>query len=282
MRTQAQKWMHAAFAVVIAAILITGIRPAAAKTATTSTTKVAEPSGTPDFEWREVLAAGKTVTIKGVNGSIEAELASGKEVEVLATKHATHSDPDEVRIEVARSAEGVTICAVYPSAKDGENACESGSDWSSHTHNNDVQVDFKVRVPAGVALVARNVNGGVAGRGLKGPVDLETVNGSVKLETTDYGMASTVNGGIVAVLGRSTWPRPLEFKTVNGTIDITLPGKVSTRVSSKTMNGRFETDFPMTVKGHVSSREMEGTIGGGDSELECESVNGSIRLHAAK
>ena len=272
MRMQAERYRNAVLAMVLAGGILGWSTAATAKAA----------SSTPDFEWSEVLAAGKTVTIKGVSGSVEASLASGKEAVVTARKHGERSDPDEVRIEVVRTAEGVTICAVYPSSSDEENSCEGGKGWSSHTHNNDVAVEFKVRVPAGVGLVARNVNGDLEVRGLNGPVDLETVNGSVLLETTDYGMASTVNGGITAVLGRSTWPEPLEFRTVNGSIDVTLPAKVSTKVSGSTMNGHIESDFPITVKGRINNRKMTGTIGAGASDMECESVNGSIRLRAAK
>ena len=47
-----------------------------------------------------------------------------------------------------------------------------------------MNVDFVVKVPAGVRLVARTVNGAVEASGLTGDVDAETVNGSVKIETS--------------------------------------------------------------------------------------------------
>lgn len=275
MRTMAVTPIRAA--ILIAAMLAGGSGVALAKDATSSSPK--EKASTPDFEWREPLAAGKTLAIKGVSGSITASLASGTETQVTARKRARHGDPDGVRIEVARSDDGITICAVYPSPK-GENSCESGDGWHSDTDQLDVDVDFVVTVPAGVKFTALNVNGDVEARGLKSPVELRTVNGSATLETNGYGEASTVNGGIRAVLGSDRWPGTLEFKTVNGSIDLTLPKTVSARVNGSTMVGPIESDFPVTVQGEFGPRTLRGTIGSGASRLTCENINGSIRLRA--
>src|SRR5437016_14107634 len=67
-----------------------------------------------EFHWKGKVAAGKAIEIKGVNGDVSAVAGSG-DVEVTAVKHAHRSDPDEVRIAVGEQADGVTICAVYPS-----------------------------------------------------------------------------------------------------------------------------------------------------------------------
>ena len=49
-----------------------------------------------DFRWQGRVAAGAAVEIKGVNGGIHAEPASGSEVEVTAVKRARRGNPDEV------------------------------------------------------------------------------------------------------------------------------------------------------------------------------------------
>src|SRR3712207_9267819 len=61
---------------------------------------------------------------RGVNGSVSAEPSEGGEFEVVATKRSRRSDPDEVRVEVVRHAEGVLICAVYPNPGGEPNTCE--------------------------------------------------------------------------------------------------------------------------------------------------------------
>jgi DUF4097 and DUF4098 domain-containing protein YvlB len=234
-----------------------------------------------EFRWHEPLAAGRTVEIRGINGNVSAEPASSGEVEVVAVKRARRSDPDEVRIEVVRHAEGVLICAVYPNVGGEPNTCEVGNS-RSNVRDNDTTVNFTVRVPAGVKFNGRTVNGKVDADGLGADVEAKTVNGSINVSTTGLARAQTVNGSITAVVGRADWPAGLEFKTVNGGIDLTLPASLSARVEAKTLNGEITSDFPLTVTGSFSRRRLTGTIGsGGDRQLILETVNGSVQIRRA-
>jgi len=70
-----------------------------------------------DFSWKGRVATGKRLEVKGVNGDITAMFASGNEIEVTAEKRSRRSDPDEVEIRVIEHADGVTICAVYPTPR---------------------------------------------------------------------------------------------------------------------------------------------------------------------
>jgi len=232
------------------------------------------------FHWSGVIKSGKTLEVKGILGEIVAEAATGTEVVVEARKHGRKSDPDEVKIEVVEHEDGVTICARYPRPDGGLNDCEPGDNHSSNTRNNDVEVDFRIKVPAGVGLVARNVNGDIDATGLKSPVDAGTVNGSVFISTTRQAEATTVNGSITARMGQADWTGDLEFATVNGGIRLELPQTVNVEVSASTTNGNISTDFPLMVKGKINSRRLSGTIGKGGRELTLSTVNGSIQLRA--
>jgi len=233
-----------------------------------------------DFNWHGRLAAGKRLEVKGVNGDVRAVLASGAEAVVNARKQARRSDPDEVKIEVVESDEGVTICAVYPTPSRArhENICEPGDHWSSSTDNNDVTVDFEVQVPAGIEFNGQTVNGEMSAEGLKGDVRASSVNGSVRVSTTGLAEASTVNGSVTAEMGRANWTNVLEFSTVNGGITLTLPPKLDTDVQAKTVNGEIESDYPLTVTGRFGPRRLRGTIGAGGRSLNLSTVNGEIRL----
>src|SRR3989442_6003640 len=160
-----------------------------------------------DFNWHGRIAAGKRLEVKGVSGDIRAVLASGAEAVVNARKHARRSDPDEVEIKVVESNDGVTICAVYPTPRHARqvNDCTPGDHWSSSTEDNDVAVDFEVRVPAGVKFYGHTVNGEVEAEHLGADVWAYTVNGSVRVSTTGYAESTTVNGSIAAALGRADW-----------------------------------------------------------------------------
>jgi hypothetical protein len=242
-----------------------------------TTRSAPEQAGKEDLHWSWAIAAGKVIEIKGVNGTVRARRTLGDRVEVRAWKHARRSDPESVRIEFAEHAGGVTVCAVYPGPG---NDCEPGEHGSSHTHNNDVVVDFEVLVPAGVGFSGRTVNGSVEAESLDGPVEAHTVNGHVEVSTSKHAEASTVNGSITARLGSARADR-LEFSTVNGSITLDLPEQVDAELHAATVNGAIETDFPITVLGSISRHRLEGTLGKGGMRLQLETVNGSIRLRKA-
>jgi hypothetical protein len=236
-------------------------------------------SGSQDnFQWQGQVSAGNAIEIKGVNGDIRAEAASGNQVEVVATKSGRRSDPNSVRIQVVEHNGGVTICAVYPNTDSRQNVCAPGNEGHMNVRNNDVQVDFTVRVPAGVRFQGRTVNGEVAAESLGSDVEASTVNGSISISTAGYARANTVNGEINASMGRSNWTQALEFETVNGGITVSLPAATSTEFEAETLNGDISTDFPVTVQGRFSKRHMSGTIGDGGRRLNLKTVNGSIRV----
>jgi hypothetical protein len=231
-----------------------------------------------EFRWQGQVQPGQNVEIRGVNGDINAEPSSSGQVEVTALKTAGESDVRGVRIVVVPHAEGVTICAVYPDVPGEEpNECRPGGGRNS-TRDNDVKVQFAVRVPAGVTFTGRTVNGGIAARDLDGRVTLNTVNGNVEIGTSSYASVKTVNGSITARLGRADWQDVLEMKTVNGSITLHLPGSVATDVNAKTVSGQILSDFPITIR-EAGRRSLKGSIGGGGGRgLALETVNGTITL----
>jgi hypothetical protein len=228
-----------------------------------------------EFDWSGSVAPGKTVEVKGINGGIDAVGSAGGEVVLHVVKKGKKSDPAEVSIEVVEHAGGVTICAVYP----GEgNECRPGEGGRMKVHRNDVNVEFQVKVPAGVHFVGRTVNGGISAEGIRGRAEAHTVNGEIEVEAAGLTTAETVNGSINASVGEAGWKDPLKLKTVNGAIKVSLPGETAADVEAATVNGDIETDFPLTVKGKFGRRRIQGSIGGGGPLLELESVNGGIKL----
>jgi hypothetical protein len=243
-------------------------------------------SRTDEFHWNGRLAPGQAIEIKGTNGSVVAEPSTSGEVQVVATKRSRRGDVNTVEIRVVPHAGGVTICAVYPTEDGGLTSCEPSGlekpNSSSRTvRNNDVSVDFSVRVPPQVGFVGRTVNGEISATGLSSNVNLKTVNGSIKISTSGYAEASTVNGEISAKLGDANWPTALAFKTLNGGIDLDLPANVSTDVNAETLNGEINSDFPVTLTGMKDRKHLDGKIGSGGRELLLKTLNGSINLKRA-
>jgi hypothetical protein len=236
-----------------------------------------------DFHWQGRIAQGRAIEIKGVSGEVRAEPASGNEVEVVAHKSARRSDPAGVRLQVVEHPGGVTICAVYPNSESSRpNDCKPGAGGHTSVHNNDVNVDFTVRVPQGVRFIGRNVNGGVEARSIASDVEAYTVNGGININAAGKAQANTVNGSINASLGDANWTNTIEFKTVNGSITLDLPAQTNTELEAETVNGDISTDFPMTVQGRFGRRHVSGTIGSGGRQLQLATVNGDIRVRRAQ
>jgi Toastrack DUF4097 len=232
-----------------------------------------------DFQWRGRLSTGQAVEIKGVNGDLSATSSSSGDVEVTASKSARRSSPADVRIEVVLGAGGVTICAMYPSAPGKEpNRCAPGDEARLSNHNNDTQVHFEVRVPAGVGFIGRTVNGEINAESMQSDVDSHTVNGSIHVITNGTATASTVNGSVNVTMGRGDFPEGGYFKTVNGGITLRVAGTIDADLNAETLNGSITSDFPITVRGTTSPRRIRGTIGNGGHSLTLSTVNGSIKL----
>lgn len=257
-----------------AALAVSGL---AAGAFTPATAAAQSSDAREEFRWQGQVQPGQNVEIRGVNGGIDATPSSSGQIELVAVKTARKSDVRSVRIVVVPHAEGVTICSVYPDVDGEPNECRAGGGRNS-SKDNDVSVQFSVRVPAGVAFTGRTVNGGIEARDLDGRVSLNTVNGNVEIGTSSYASVKTVNGSITARLGRADWQDVLEMKTVNGSITLHLPGSVATDVNAKTVSGQILSDFPIAIR-EAGRRSLKGSIGGGGGRgLALETVNGTITL----
>jgi hypothetical protein len=236
-------------------------------------------AGQNDFQWRGTVAEGQTLEIRGVSGPIHAMLSTDGSVRVEATRTARRSDPNSVRIEVVEHSGGVTICAVYPTPAGTRraNECRPGGGQNS-VRDNDVNVAFVVRVPAGVRFEGHSVNGAVKAEGLRSDVVAATTNGGVTVETSGFARATTVNGSITCRMGKVGIPADVRFETVNGSITLEMPTGLNAEFRASTVNGRIDSDFPILVTGQVSRRSLRGTIGQGGPELRVSTVNGNIRL----
>jgi hypothetical protein len=245
----------------------------------TSVTCLFGATGADTFHWSGRVPAGQRLEVRGVNGSIHAEPAAGDEVEVIAFKNGREFDPAEIDVRVVQREDGVTICAVYPSSNGLSDECKPGVGALS-SPNNDVSVDFTVRVPKAVRFVARTVNGLVEAKSLESDTEVHTVNGNVRLSTAGAAQGETVNGSITASMGRIT--SAARFSTVNGAITLEMPSRTGARVHANTVNGGINNEFGLPVRGQFMSKRADGAIGRGGPELRIATVNGSISLRRSR
>ncbi|HEX6161446.1 MAG TPA: hypothetical protein VF111_14820, partial [Thermoanaerobaculia bacterium] len=109
-------------------------------------------AATDDFTWQGRVPAGEWLQVRNINGQITVDRASGDQVEVVATKRWRRGDPAEVRIETTRFGDGnqsALVCAIWhpQTTCDRRGYHNQPRRWNT---NNDVSVDFIVKLPAGV------------------------------------------------------------------------------------------------------------------------------------
>jgi hypothetical protein len=185
------------------------------------------------WRWRGTLDAGRSLEIRNINGRIAAEPASGREIEIVATKTARKGSVAGVELRVETHAGGVVVCALWPSRDKPTEGCRSDrSDmrerdrsaeraWERWNRENQVDVHFEVRVPRDVRLAVGTVNGDVrVTLPANAAFDLtaSTVNGDV---TSDFPL--TLEGRLRRQKVRATvgaGGRDLQLTTVNGAIAI--------------------------------------------------------------
>ncbi|MDQ3950506.1 MAG: hypothetical protein M3282_09170, partial [Gemmatimonadota bacterium] len=191
-----------------------------------------EPSRSRDtFNWAGQVPAGRWITVRNLNGEIRVEPATGNRVEVTAVKTWRRGDPADVRIEVKKYGPGeqdVLICALWSETAhcDEDGYRDRGS--GRNRRDNDVSVEFRVKVPRGVKIGAGSVNGSVTVDGATSEVKVGTVNGSVEATSTGGPVeASTVNGSVFARMGRLTGTEDLNYSTVNGSIEVEFDGELT-------------------------------------------------------
>jgi DUF4097 and DUF4098 domain-containing protein YvlB len=119
----------------------------------------------------------------------------------------------------------------------------------------------------------------VAVTGVKGRIDTESSNGSLRL--TDVGgrvNARTSNGSVhVALNGRRWDGEGLTVTTSNGSARVDLPEGYNARLVAGTSNGSMTLDVPVTVQGRIS-KNIDTTLGSGGPTIEVRTSNGSLRV----
>ncbi len=148
-----------------------------------------------DFRWNGTLEQGKTLEVRGVNGSIRAVPSTSGSIQVEARIH----DPALVHVDVVPSENGITICSVVSIPSGNESECQPGH-RTAGAHGVEDRVDFVVQVPAGVRLSASMIHGEIAINSLRSDLNAAAIDGNITLNVSpEHGAdfyGNTVSGVI--------------------------------------------------------------------------------------
>ena len=239
------------------------------------------------FRWSGEIQKDRWVYVHNVNGVVRFEATSGNKVEITATKHWRRGDPSDVTISVQQVGSGkgdVLVCALWRENascdEDGVHSRRSNG-WIWRDHNNDTQVEFVVKLPAGVRVNTTSVNGNVEINGATSEVIASTTNGSVEAHSTGGPVRVRTTNGNIDVRAGALGDERMEYRTTNGSITVELPSTANAEVEMRTTNGGLSSDFPLLVQGRIDRRHMQATLGKGGPRMLLETTNGSIHLRKA-
>jgi hypothetical protein len=143
-----------------------------------------------------------------------------------------------------------------------------------------------------------SVDGAIHADALKGDVRLHSIDGAIELtqfdghcdvSSTDGALRAegrfdslrlvTTDGSVVAkVADGSKMTSAWQIRTVDGSVDVSLPHDFQANIDASTQDGRIKLAAPVTVQGEISKSRVRGTLNGGGPELTLKSTDGSIRI----
>jgi hypothetical protein len=223
------------------------------------------------------VAAGGRFELINVNGRITAASTDGKDV-VVEGKRTAKGRSDEAarellgKLEIREEVGGSTVRV--------ESRPPRTSGWGGH------EIEWTVKVPKGLTVDLRTINGGVRLDGLSGEIHAKTTNGGVKgqniiPETLE---ASSVNGGIEIELGAPLDSTDsVEISTVNGGASLQMPSESKATITARAVNGGVRVD-DLDIKQDEEPHEFErkrrlnGTMNGGGAKVSISTTNGGVRL----
>ncbi|MGA2182954.1 MAG: DUF4097 family beta strand repeat-containing protein [Bryobacteraceae bacterium] len=159
--------------------------------------------------------------------------------------------------------------------------------------------DLFVTVPAqNATLKVNSISGDITIDGVGGDLEVDATNGKATLtNVSGSAVAHSLNGGVVATFARVAPDKAMSFSSLNGDINVTLPGDTRARLKMKTDNGELYTDFDVQLErsqpkvteenDHGRHRIKQdhttyGTINGGGPEMQFTSFNGNIYIRKQK
>lgn len=236
-----------------------------------SSTALAAVSETEEHSFN--LSEGGRVSVSNINGDISVQSSSGDVVKVIARKKAgTKEYLDELKIVIEASDDYVRIETRHP---------DSNHSWFGSGDDKSGSVSYEITVPEGAQLDSiETVNGDINISGAKASVNVSSVNGDLDLTGLEGdARLETVNGSVTAQFDTLGAGQRVRAEAVNGRIRLKIPASASARIHAETLNGGIDADdFGLEVdKGYVG-RELDGEIGGGEADVNIDTVNGSIDI----
>ena len=231
-----------------------------------------------------------------LNGGITVTGYNGKEV-IVDARPRGHESSRESRPD--RKAEGLHRLDARGTGLTVE---EQDNEVTIGTRNINHTLDLVIQVPFNSSLKLKCLNDGdISVNRISGEVDADDLNGAVKLTNISGAVvAHSLNEDVTVTFDKVTPGKSMSFSTLNGDVDVTLPGDTKARVKLKSDNGEIYSDFDIRVEASPAGakvaethakdgrfrvqfdKALYGSINGGGPEMQFTTFNGKIYLRKKK
>ncbi|MBI3840258.1 MAG: DUF4097 family beta strand repeat protein [Planctomycetia bacterium] len=208
------------------------------------------------------------IVVETFNGSIDVSPSEIDEVVVELTKRASGFDQS-----IAEDAlDGIHVSMIQTGDTIHITARRAG--WSNATGGAAVVI----AAPAKAQLQLKSSNGRITCEGLqggikattsngkleiidaRGRVDVASSNGSIEIEAANAAVTAHTSNGRIEFRG-SLAEGEHQFKTSNGSIDLTLPPDSQFALTGSTSNSRIDCDFPIVTEGKRHRGRLQRKVG---------------------
>ena len=230
---------------------------------------------TEEFHQTYAITPDGRVELDNINGAVHISAWDRNEVKVDAIKYADAKDRlEDARIEIDPGKDYLSIRTKYRDH-------DLNFNWGGR--NNPPSVEYTLTVPRTVRLdEIKLINGSLDVTGVTGEVRASCINGRLEAHNLS-GRAdlSTINGHLVARFD-DLFGSSVELKSVNGSVELTIPSDSKAEIEASTVSGGIENDFGLRVNHHrYVGHDLRGELGSGGPRIRLENVNGRIEIRHA-
>ena len=230
---------------------------------------------TEEFHQTYALTSDGRVELDNINGAVHISTWDQDEVKVDAVKYADSKERlEQARIEIDSGKDHLSVRTKYP---------DHGLTFNWGSHNNPASVEYTLTVPRTARLdEIKLINGSLDVTGVTGEVHASCINGRLEAHNLS-GRAdlSTINGHLDAKFDQLRGSS-LELKSVNGSVELTIPSDSKAEIEASTVSGRIDNDFGLHVNHHsFVGHDLRGELGNGGPRIKLSNINGRIEIRHA-
>jgi hypothetical protein len=254
----------------------------------------APPGGSGERVTVPLSSPGQPATVKArlIQGSITVTTGSNNQVIVETGSTSRREERDQRDRNIPPGMHRIDAGARGFNVEEDHNVVNIIPDFGGN-------MNLTITVPVNTSLDLKTVNGGhLDVTGVNGDINVENINGGITLRNVSGAVvANSQNGSLTVNLDRVTPDKPMSFSSLNGRVDVTLPGDAKAKLRLKTTNGAVYSDFDVKMEPDSSKPVIEdgrgqggryrirmdrgvyGSINGGGPEYSFQTMNGSILIH---